>query len=52
MKTKMLLIVLFLLSVSINAQELALANQDGKYGYITKTGDWHIKPNFTNAKSF
>ncbi|OMP31431.1 WG repeat-containing protein [Mangrovimonas sp. DI 80] len=44
---------LFLCSIcSMVAQDLALANQDGKFGYITKTGDWQIKPQFKIAKNF
>jgi len=37
---------------TINAQDLALAKKDGKFGYITKTGEWHIQPKFKVAKSF
>ena len=52
MKTKILLLVLLFLGVTLNAQELALANQDGKFGYITKTGEWQIQPKFKVAKNF
>src|SRR5690606_13971562 len=52
MKTKVLLIVMLFVSIHFHAQELALANQNGKYGYITKTGDWQIEPNFKVAKNF
>jgi len=52
MKTKILIIVLLFLGVTINAQELALANQDGKFGYISKAGDWQIQPEFKVAKNF
>ena len=51
MKKLVLLFVLFAV-FAINAQELALANKDGKFGYITKTGEWHIQPKFKVAKSF
>jgi len=51
MKKLVLLLVVFAV-VTINAQELALANKDGKFGYITKTGDWKIQPTFKKAHSF
>ncbi len=52
MKTKCLLLI-FLVSVLTSfAQELALAKQDGKFGYITKAGEWHIQPKFKVAKNF
>ncbi|AEH01914.1 WG repeat-containing protein [Lacinutrix sp. 5H-3-7-4] len=42
-----------LLSFSfVFAQKLALANQEGKFGYINKTGEFKIKPKFKNAKNF
>jgi hypothetical protein len=51
MKKLVLLLVLFAVFV-VDAQELALANKDGKFGYITKTGEWHIQPKFKKAHSF
>ena len=54
MKIKSLLI-LFLFSIFTGfAQELALARVDEQegFGYITKTGEWHIKPQFKSAKNF
>jgi len=51
MKKLVLLLVLFAV-FTVNAQELALANKDGKFGYVTKTGEWHIQPKFKSAKSF
>ncbi|MEO8933240.1 MAG: WG repeat-containing protein, partial [Xanthomarina sp.] len=52
MKTKILFIAMLLLSVQFYAQELALASQKKQFGYITKTGDWQIKPSFKVAKNF
>ncbi|WP_418510538.1 WG repeat-containing protein [Corallibacter sp.] len=52
MKTKLLLFGLLLLSITGFTQELALARKDGKFGYITKAGEWHIKPQFKTAKNF
>jgi hypothetical protein len=34
------------------SQKLALASEDGKYGYINKEGDWQIQPKFKVAKNF
>ena len=34
------------------AQELALANKDGKFGYLNRNGEWHIEPQFVLAKNF
>ena len=49
----MVLMVLLLNFIfSANAQELALANIDGKFGYINKKGEWVIQPKFKVAKSF
>ena len=52
MKTRLLLLALLVLGVTINAQELALANENGKFGYINKTGDWEIQPQYKIAKNF
>lgn len=52
MKTASYFIILLFLGFSVQAQELALANEDGNFGYISKTGDWHIKPQFKVAKNF
>jgi len=51
MKKLVLLLVVFAV-FTVSAQELALANKDGKFGYITKTGEWHIQPKFKRAHSF
>jgi len=51
MKKLILLLIVFAVS-TVNAQELALANKDGKFGYIAKTGEWHIQPEFKRAHSF
>ncbi|WP_239004455.1 WG repeat-containing protein [Lacinutrix sp. WUR7] len=52
MKTKSLLIVLVFLSTIVGAQELALAKDEVKFGYINKSGEWAIQPEFKGAKSF
>ncbi|WP_055444358.1 WG repeat-containing protein [Lacinutrix himadriensis] len=52
MKTRFLLLAFLLVGISINAQELALAKLDSKFGYISRTGDWHIQPQFKVAKNF
>ncbi|KJD32136.1 hypothetical protein PK35_11920 [Tamlana nanhaiensis] len=51
MKKLFFVVAFFSLSLCF-AQELALARVDGKFGYINKSGDWVIKPQFLNAKSF
>lgn len=52
MKTKYLLLILLMSFLSGFSQELALARQDGKFGYITKDGEWRIQPTFKVAKNF
>ena len=52
MKTKYLLLILLISFLSGFSQELALARQDGKFGYINKDGEWQIQPNFKVAKNF
>lgn len=51
MKKLVLLLVVFSV-FTVNAQELALANKDGKFGYIAKTGEWQIQPKLKKAHSF
>ncbi len=38
--------------VTINAQELALVKEGGKFGYIDTSGKYAIEPRFADAKSF
>lgn len=53
MKTKgFLLLLLAFNAVIVYAQELALVRDDGKFGYIDKTGKYVIDPKFDNAKTF
>ncbi|MBP93519.1 WG containing repeat-containing protein [Bizionia echini] len=52
MKTTAFFVTLLFLGIFCHAQDLALANLDGDYGYITKTGTWQIKPQFKVAKNF
>ncbi|WP_223032172.1 WG repeat-containing protein [Hanstruepera marina] len=52
MKTKCLLLICLVTVLTSFAQELALANADGKFGYINKTGNWEIEPQFKVAKNF
>ena len=49
---KKLLFLVFLLGQFVSAQELALVRKDGKFGYISKTGEFIIQPKFKTAKSF
>ena len=42
MKTKYLLLICLVSVLTGFAQELALANVDGKFGYINTTGNWEI----------
>ena len=35
-----------------HSQELALVRKEGKFGYLSKNGEFAIKPQFTVAKSF
>lgn len=35
-----------------HTQELALARMDDQFGFINTAGEWHIKPQFKDAKSF
>ena len=46
------LVTLFLMVFSISAQELALVRENGKFGYIDKSGNYVIEPQFSKAKSF
>ena len=53
MKTKSFLLLLVALnSVIVYAQELSLVREDGKFGYIDKTGKYAIQPSFEEAKTF
>ncbi len=53
MKTTYILFLTFALTTfSSFAQELALVRQDGQFGYIDKSGNFVIKPQFEDAKSF
>jgi hypothetical protein len=52
MKTRLILFTFLFAGGFIIAQELALANDKGMFGYITQTGDWQIKPEFKSAKNF
>ncbi|PHS04288.1 MAG: hypothetical protein COA88_13795 [Kordia sp.] len=49
---KLILLLLIFVVTAVSAQELALANKDGKFGYINKKGEWHIQPKFKKAHSF
>ena len=51
-KITFIALLIGLTSLFAYSQELALANQDGKFGYISKSGEWHIKPQFKIAKDF
>lgn len=51
-RTPLLLVAFLFTGMSIIAQELALATENGLFGYINPTGEWHIKPEFKSAKSF
>ena len=44
--------VLFLLVQFAFAQELALVRKDGKFGYISKNGEFAIQPKYKTAKNF
>ena len=50
MKNAAFLLVLFFQFVG--AQELALVKQDGKFGYLAKTGEFAIQPTYKEAESF
>ena len=52
MKTKTLLFALLMTTATFFAQELALVREDGKFGYIDKTGKYKVEPKFEDAKSF
>ena len=45
-------LALFLTVFSISAQELAVVREDGKVGYIDKSGAYVIEPQYEKAKSF
>ncbi|MFV8326558.1 hypothetical protein [Flavobacterium sp. ZS1P14] len=49
---KKVIFVLFLLAQFGNAQELALERKDGKFGYISKRGEFAIQPKIQNSKIF
>ena len=50
---KKAVLLLFICNLFVmSAQELALANKDGKYGYINTKGEWVIQPNFKFASIF
>lgn len=52
-KQSLWLLPLVLLCMNVSfSQKLALANEDGKYGYINKEGNWQIQPKFKVAKNF
>ncbi|MGK0385883.1 MAG: hypothetical protein ACI849_000488 [Patiriisocius sp.] len=46
-----ILAVLFV-SRTVVSQELALVKDNNKYGYINKSGEFVISPQFENEKSF
>ena len=46
------LFLMLLMVQFANAQELALVKKDGKFGYISKTGEFVIQPKFKVAKNF
>ncbi len=48
---KIILLLLICVQV-ISAQELALVRKDGRFGYISKTGEFVIQPQFKTAKNF
>lgn len=53
MKTRLILILVAVFTIfSATAQELALVKQNDLYGYISKAGEFVIKPQFENSKSF
>ena len=55
MKTQKTIFFTLLLIFSITfsyAQKLALANENGKFGYINTSGEWKIEPQFKVAKNF
>lgn len=53
MKTKYVLIFTFVFSLFyVSAQELALVRENGKFGFIDKSGAYVIEPQFDRAKSF
>ncbi len=49
---KKIIVFLVLFSQFIYAQELALVRKDGKFVYISKTGEFVIQPKYKAAKSF
>ena len=49
---KKLVSILLLLVQFANAQELALVRKDGKFGYISKSGEFAIQPKYKTAKNF
>ena len=52
MKIKLLLLVTVFITMNAFSQELALARLEKKFGFIDKTGNWKIQPQFIEAKSF
>ncbi|WMI69459.1 WG repeat-containing protein [Mangrovimonas sp. YM274] len=46
-----LFVLIFFISKGFS-QELALARFDDKYGYLNKSGEWQISPQFESAKDF
>lgn len=50
---KLTLLFFFTIIIQLSfSQELALARQEGKFGFINKLGEWHIKPQYEKAKGF
>ena len=52
MKTKYLLLICLVSVLTCFGQDLALANADGNFGFINKSGNWEIEPQFKVAKNF
>ncbi|CAZ96238.1 WG repeat-containing protein [Zobellia galactanivorans] len=52
MKTLAFLLVLLINSSTLLAQEYALVRENGKFGFIDKTGAYVIEPQFDKADSF
>ncbi|MEC3906090.1 WG repeat-containing protein [Tamlana sp. 2201CG12-4] len=46
------LFTLLLISISANAQKIALVNENNLYGYIDSNGEYIIEPQFKKAKDF
>lgn len=50
-RSKKVIFFLVLLMQFANAQELALVRKEGKFGYISKTGEFAIMPNLKQQKT-